>query len=215
MMGGLHDDEIAIDLALVRALVDRALPDCAGLPLHPLSASGSTNALFRLGDELLVRLPRQPGGSATIEKEARWLSWVAPHLPVPVPEVVAVGEPDLGYPERWSVVRWIAGDVPSAVQPGAPFDFNRGQLALDLADVITALRSIDVPATALDDPALRWYRGEPLATMDEHTRQGIEACRRIPDLALDLDAVLAAWDDDTAWNRPSDDAAVVPRRPAR
>ncbi len=70
--GPLHADEIPIDLPLVRALVDRALPACAALPLRPLGYSGSSNALFRLGDELLVRLPRQPGGSTTIDKEARW-----------------------------------------------------------------------------------------------------------------------------------------------
>jgi len=93
----LHEDEIEIDLPLVRALVDRALPDLAGRPLRPLDASGSSNALFRLGDDLLVRLPRQPGGSETIAKEARWLPYVAPALPVAVPRIVAVGEPDLGY----------------------------------------------------------------------------------------------------------------------
>src|ERR1019366_5922557 len=82
----LHDDEFLIDLSLVRALVDRALPEYASLPLSPLGASGSSNALFRLGDELLIRLPRQPGGSATIEKEAHWLPQIGPLLPVSVPE---------------------------------------------------------------------------------------------------------------------------------
>jgi len=100
----LHEDEIAIDLPLVRALVDRALPEFASHRLRPLDAFGSSNALFRLGEDLLVRLPRQPGGSATIAKEARWLPYVAPALAVAVPKIVAVGEPDLGYPERWSVV---------------------------------------------------------------------------------------------------------------
>jgi hypothetical protein len=68
----LHHDELKIDLPLVRALVDPAHPDLAALPLRQLEASGSTNALFRLGDNLLVRLPRQSGGSVAIEKEANW-----------------------------------------------------------------------------------------------------------------------------------------------
>ena len=59
----LHEDELEIDLPLVRALVDRARPDLAGRLLRPLDTSGSSNALFRLGDDLLVRLPRQPGGA--------------------------------------------------------------------------------------------------------------------------------------------------------
>jgi aminoglycoside phosphotransferase (APT) family kinase protein len=81
---------------------------------------GSSNALFRLGDELLVRLPRPPGGSATIEKDARWLPQLRPLLPVSAPEIVAVGEPDLGCPERWSIVRWITSQVPPVIDLAAP-----------------------------------------------------------------------------------------------
>ena len=66
--GILHDDEIPIDAVLVRALVDRAMPHYADLPVRRLDSSGSTNALFRLGEDLLVRLPGQPGGSVAIAK---------------------------------------------------------------------------------------------------------------------------------------------------
>lgn len=194
MTTALHDDELSIDLPLVRALVDRAFPAWSTLALSSLATSGSSNALFRLGEELLVRLPRQPGGSTTIEKEARWLSEIGPLVPVAVPEVVAVGEPDLGYPERWSIVRWLHGDLPSAIGPQTPVEPTRACLARDLADFITALRAIAVPPEAMGDPALRWYRGEPLATRDAQTRRGIAACRTIPGLDLDLDAALGVWE---------------------
>jgi aminoglycoside phosphotransferase (APT) family kinase protein len=88
------------------------MPAFADAPVRRLASSGSTNALFRLGEELLVRLPRQPGGSTTISKEATWLPVLAPLLPVSVPDVVAVFEADRNYPERWSVVRWIDGAHP-------------------------------------------------------------------------------------------------------
>lgn len=185
----LHDDEIAIDLPLVRALVDRGLPDLAGAALQPLTATGSDNALFRLGTDLLVRLPRQPGGSRSIEKEARWLPHVATALPVAVPEIVAVGAPGFGYPERWSVVRWIDGSVPD-VPPQA----DVARLAGDLADVVGALRALEVPDRALADPALRWYRGAPVAELDGETRHRIAACRDLPDLDLDLGACERVWD---------------------
>lgn len=192
----LHTDEIPMDLPLVRALVDHALPAYAALPLRPLGNTGSSNALFRLGDDLLVRLPRQPGGSTAIDKEARWLPRVGPLLPAEVPSIVALGGPALGYTERWSVTRWIPGESPSSVGPEMPVDPIRGWLALDLAGVLSALRRIDVPAEALRDPALRSYRGDPLTTQDAATRRGIEACRAIPGLALDLDldAALRVWD---------------------
>ena len=193
MTGPLHEDELPIGLGLVRALVERVLPECADLALTPLRAGGSSNALFRLGPSLLVRLPRQPGGSATIEKEARWLPQIGARLPVPVPELVALGDPAPGYPERWSVVRWIEGDVPPVVDPRADAGLPLRSLALDLAAVVTALRDIDVPPGALTDPGLRWYRGDQLGTMDHGTRQAIEACRRIPDLDLDLQSASRVW----------------------
>jgi len=205
----LHADELPIDLGLVRALVDRALPDCASLPLTRLRSSGSSNALFRLGDELLVRLPRQAGGSATIVKEARWVPHVAPWLPVPVPRVVSVGEPALGYPERWSVVTWLDGEVPTVADPRSAEPEQRDALAQDLAVLVTALAGIEVPPAASGDPDLRWYRGAPLSTMDDAIRRAVAACRTIADLDLDLDAALRVWS--AAMALPGSDKVSAPR----
>ena len=192
--GVLHDDELTIKRATVRALVDRTVPGCRALPLRRLRASGSTNALFRLGDDLLVRLPRQPGGSANIVKEARWLPMVGARLPVRVPAVVAVGEPGFGYPEHWSVVRWIDGVTPTVADPRRAGSYSRTGLARDLAEVVAALRAVEVPPDALDDHGLSWYRGAPLATQDHDTRVAIAQCREIAGLDLDLTAALEGWD---------------------
>jgi aminoglycoside phosphotransferase (APT) family kinase protein len=193
--GILHDDEIPIDTRLVRALVDRSMPDCRDLPVRRLDASGSSNALFRVGDNLLVRLPRQPGGSATIAKEARWLPFLGPSLPVQVPEIVAVFEPGCGYPEHWSVVRWIDGEHPEVVTPETPADPRRADLAADLASLAHALHAAEVPGDAAGDPELHWYRGEPLSTMDAVTRQNIARCRALGDFAFDLDAAERLWEE--------------------
>lgn len=191
MTDRLHDDELAIDETLVRSLLATCSPAYAGLPLRRLVASGSSNALFRLGEELLLRLPRQPGGSDSIEKEQRWLPYVATAVPVAVPEVLHVGEPAFGYPERWSLVRWLDGEVPEV--PDAS-EAPRHALAEDLAAVVTSLRELTVPEAATIDPALRWYRGRPLAGMDVSTRAAIAASGAIADLELDLDACAAVWD---------------------
>jgi aminoglycoside phosphotransferase (APT) family kinase protein len=192
-MARLHDDEIDVDEELVRRLLTTLPAAYDGLPLRRFDASGSTNALFRLGDDLLVRLPRQPGGTTTIEKEQRWLPYVAPHLPVGVPEVVAVGEPGFGYPEKWSVVRFLRGERP--VVPAAG-EAPRHGLAADLAAVIGALRSLDLPPETADDRALAWYRGRPLATMDDDVQEYLRDSRPLaghPDLTVDLAEVASAW----------------------
>lgn len=192
-MPELHDDELDVDVQLVHRLIEQSLPQYADLGIQPLVSSGSSNALFRLGPSLLVRMPRQPGGSATIEKEARWLPVIAQGLTTPVPEVVAIGEPGLGYPERWAVTTWLDGDVPQV-----PWDVHQGsshRVADGLAHLVAELRVIGIPPSAYDDPAPSWYRGGRLADMDHEFRQSIDECRTIPDLGLDLDRALNVWDD--------------------
>jgi aminoglycoside phosphotransferase (APT) family kinase protein len=209
MARALHPDEILVDVELVRALVRRAMPDYADAPVRRLASSGSTNSLFRLGDDFLVRLPRQRGGSATISKEATWLPVLGPSLPVSVPDVVAVFEPDRDYSERWSVVRWIDGEHPEVVDPETSVDPRREDLAMDLSAVLAALQRAEVPRDAVNDPNLRGYRGEPLATMDQTTRENIERCRSLGDFGFDLDAAERIWDE--AMTLPGVAGRATPR----
>jgi aminoglycoside phosphotransferase (APT) family kinase protein len=205
----LHPDEIPIDADLVRGLVGRAMPAYADMPVRRLASSGSTNALFRLGDELLLRLPRQPGGSTSISKEAKWLPVLGPLLPVAVPVVVAVFEPDRDYPERWSVVRWMEGEHPEVVDPETSVGPRRQELAHNLATVLNAMRQAEVSMEAVNDPQLQSYRGEPLATMDQATRENIKRCRSLDDFDLDLDAAEQVWAE--AMKLPGAASPTMPR----
>jgi aminoglycoside phosphotransferase (APT) family kinase protein len=188
----MHEDEIDVDEALVRRLLATLSPAYAELPLRRFHSTGSSNALFRLGDDLLVRVPRQPGATATLEKEQRWLPFVAPELPVAVPEVLAVGDPIPDYPQRWSVVRFLEGSPPPLPAADEP---PRHRLARDLAAVVRGLRSLPVPDDARADPALRWSRGEPIADLDDDVRRWLAQCRAMPQLELDLAAAERVWRD--------------------
>jgi aminoglycoside phosphotransferase (APT) family kinase protein len=184
---------LTVDVALVRRLVGWSFPQFAALPVEPLPSTGSSNSLFRLGSDLLVRLPRQPGGSATIEKEARWVPLIASGVSVQVPETVAVGEPGFGYGERWSVTRWIAGGTPAVPWDATTHGSSR-VMADDLACFVSQLRAIPVPVAALEDPSLSWYRGGPLADLDEDFRSAVDACRGIEGLDLDLPRAIEVWE---------------------
>ena len=194
MANKLHKDELTINVNLVRSLVDNDFPEFAELPLSRLYASGSTNVQFRLGDDLLVRLPRLANGSAALENEHRWTSAIGSKLPVAVPEIVGMGRPAFGYSESWSIFRWLEGELPKACNPGEPVNSERSQLAVDLAEVIVALRKIDVPQAALSDAQLRNYRGRSLAEHDKQMRHNIEECKSIAGLDLNLDAALVVWE---------------------
>ncbi len=89
----LHENEITVDEALVRSLLRAQCPQWADLPLRPAGA-GTDNTMYRLGDDLLVRLPRKPDGGPSLRKEQQWLPRLAPLLPRRVPEPVhAEGKP--------------------------------------------------------------------------------------------------------------------------
>ncbi len=156
-----------------------------------MNDSGSSNALFRLGNDKLVRLPRQPGGGASIDKEASWLPYVASRVTVDVPEVVGVGEPDLDYPERWAITTWLHGTRPSP--PRTVPRHNQEGLAEDLVQFLTELRGMEVPELAKDDKALCWYRGLPLSELDADFRETAVECRGL-EIGLDIDEALRVWD---------------------
>jgi aminoglycoside phosphotransferase (APT) family kinase protein len=107
----MHADEVEIPKSLVRTLVDRQFPQWAGLSLRPVTAFGTDHRLFRLGEELLVRMPVYAASSGQAVSDATWLPRLAPHLPVDVPVPVAVGEPDASHPFSWSVVPWLPGET--------------------------------------------------------------------------------------------------------
>lgn len=191
-MSRLHVDELSVDVALGRQLVARAFPEYAHHTLRRLDDSGSSNALFRLGNDLLVRLPRQLGGGESIAKEATWLPYVGARVSVDVPALVGVGEPDLDYPERWAITTWLHGSRPS-VPPSYAGTHGTAVLAKGLVQFLTELRGMDVSEQAECDQALSWYRGRPLGDLDEDFRVAAAACRHLT-IALDIDEAVRGWD---------------------
>ncbi len=190
----MHPDEIEIDSALVRRLLAEQLPELAGLTIEPVRLVGTDNALYRLGEELVVRLPRRARTAATLAKEVRWLPVIAPHLPVPIPVPLAQGEPAEGFPFPWAVYPWLPGE--RATREVAP---DRSRLAVDVAAFIRALWRIettDGPAPGVHN----FGRGAPLATRDESVRS---ALGRVDGIAVE--ACATAWERAlraAVWDRP-------------
>lgn len=85
-------------MPLVRRMVAEQFPQWAGLPVRPANTPGTVHATFRLGEDMAVRLPRSPGGTGDVQKELKWLSGLAPQLPLPVPVPLAEGRPSERYP---------------------------------------------------------------------------------------------------------------------
>ena len=182
----LHQNEIPVDEFVVRALLHAQRPDWADLPLAPAGA-GTDNTMYRLGEDLLVRLPRTADKAPSLLKEQEWLPRLAPLLPCPVPEPVHAGTPTEAFPLAWSVYRWIDGDEarPGAVQDWAAF-------GTDLAAFVRALHTIDLMG-ATRTGALSWYRGGGLHSCDQWISTAFDDCRATVSADLDVDALEQLW----------------------
>lgn len=55
--GKTHAAELTTDTALVRRLVAAQFPRWAGLPLASVDSAGTAHAVYRLGEDMVVRLP--------------------------------------------------------------------------------------------------------------------------------------------------------------
>jgi aminoglycoside phosphotransferase (APT) family kinase protein len=185
----MHADELEIDEALVRRLLAEQFPGWAGLSLSPVEPAGTVSVVFRLGDELAVRLGRRKGRTEPGGKEVEWLPRLAPLLPLEIPVPVSQGQPTAGYPWYWDVHTWVEGESASVEQIDAI------QAARDLATFIAALQRAD-PTGA---PA---GRGIPLAKRDEEIRYWLARYDGDPAVTAGWERALAApaWDGPPVWH---------------
>jgi aminoglycoside phosphotransferase (APT) family kinase protein len=177
----MHEDEIDVDESLVRSLLASQLPDLADLPLAIVEPWGTDNAIWRLGDDLVVRLPRIHWATGQVSREAMWLPRIAPHLAVAVPEPIAIGEPGCGYPYCWAVHRWLPGDgaTLSGIDDALTF-------ATDLAEVVQALQTLPVDGAP---PAAN--RARPLQEYYDSALLSIEYAANL----IDAESARAVWEE--------------------
>ena len=180
----VHDGELEIDEPLVRSLLAEQFPHWAELPLER-AGDGTVNVIYRLGDDLSVRLPRRDGPTTEDDLELRWLPVLAPHLPVDVPRPVARGRPATGYPWFWSVHTWLDGELPASPLP-----------VEDVAAFVLALRRID----PTDGPEPAGGRGKPLARRDRWVREALARVAAPGAVELWEEAMVAPeWEQPPVW----------------
>lgn len=164
-MNRLHHDEVPIDRALAARLLAAQHPDLAGRPLSRLEVQGTDNVVFRLGDDLSLRLPRKASAVPGVLMELQWLPRLAPQLPLPVPEPVARGEPSDGYPFPWSVCRWVNGTP-------ADLDQLRPAVAAQrLGQFVARLQAADTAGAPVADDGTQ--RAGSLAEFHDQTMEAL------------------------------------------
>jgi aminoglycoside phosphotransferase (APT) family kinase protein len=175
----MHEDEILVDDDTVQALLNDQFPNWADMPLRRIADSGTDNAIYRLGNDLGIRLPRIKWVQVQIEKECRWLPELVTGLPASIPVPLAEGHPDHGYPFPWLVYPWLEG---------TSLDLT----TVDNWDAVTEgvaefLLALEQHSPVGGPPPTR--RGTPMAQYDEAVQRGIGQL----DGVIDVDQARHVW----------------------
>jgi len=186
----MHENEHDIDESLVKQLLSTQFPQWAKLPISQVKSDGTVHAIYRLGSDMCVRLPRIPEVDHQIENEQRWLPQLAPLLPLAIPVPLGKGNPHENYPWHWSVYRWLEGEN-TFIEPIEDLK----QAAIDLAQFLNALHLISPIGGPLSQ------RSGPLATQDSETRDAIKSLHGV----VDTDVITAIWEEclkAPVWDKP-------------
>lgn len=186
-----------IATSLVRRLIASQFPDWRNLPIEPVAECGWDNRTFHLGKERLVRLPSAADYELQVEKEHMWLPRLAPALRVAIPEPLAIGKPEYGYPWKWSIYRWLEGETVAST----PIS-NLVVFANDLASFFKALHRIDT--TGGPSPGLHsFHRGGSLANYDADVQRAIHSLKGKVDSSLATEiwerALSSSWKYPPVW----------------
>ncbi|MEV4385059.1 aminoglycoside phosphotransferase family protein [Micromonospora sp. NPDC049580] len=181
----MHADQVDVSADVVAALVAEQFPRWRGLPVRPLRSAGTVNALFRLGTEFVLRFPLRPSADPalrdTLRQEQEHAVLLAAHLPIAVPEPLALGAPGDGYPGWWTAYRFIPGETAQPDRIDDPDVFAR-----DLATVVVALHGVDTGGRSWPG----FGRGGPLADQDADVRAALAVSGELTDTA----ALAEVWD---------------------
>lgn len=161
-MSKLHKDEIDISEEKVYSLLKEQKPEWAECSIQRIESSGSDNALFRLGDDFLMRMPRIEWAVSSILKEAEWVPKIASNISIPISESVFTGLPSKLYPWHWLILPWYEGQNPEFEKAD-----ELGKLAGDLANFCNQIHALSLPRGPLS------RRGIALNEIDIQTRQSL------------------------------------------
>jgi len=181
----MHDDQLDVPLETVRVLVGQQFPRWRRLPVRRVHASGTVNAIFRLGGELAARFPLRPGDPDTqrqeTEAEVAAARELAGRTRFPTPEPVAIGDPGAGYPLPWLVQTWLPGVTAIEDDPGQSEGF-----AHDLAEFIAGVRAIGTAGRVFSGDG----RGGDLRSHDAW----MDVCFERSEQVLDVPRLRREWE---------------------
>ncbi len=186
-----------ITLDLARKLIALQFPEYAHLPITSVEKQGHDNRTYRLGPDMLIRMPTAESYALKVPKEQALLPKLVSHLTVSIPVPIKMGAASQDYPYPFSIYKWLEG---TSINLLILDNDCLERLASDLARFLKELQSID----DVDGPAPgqhNWWRGDHVSVYDKGTREQISELSTV----INEGKALELWERacKTKWDRPS------------
>ena len=147
--------DIEVSAELAATWIAARFPDLAHHPVIQVGW-GFDNAVYRVGPELVFRIPRRKMGAELLDLEIGVLPHLADHVPVPIPVPVRIGEPGPDFPYRFAAYGWLEGTTAGRFDPT---EAQRAALAPILGRTLKALHGAEAgPEAEAADPGDILYR---------------------------------------------------------
>lgn len=187
---------INIISTLAHQLIAEQFPEYAHFPITAVTKQGHDNRTYRLGNNLLIRMPTAESYALKVHKEQTLLPQLSPHLSIKIPVPVHIGQPSKNYPYPFSIYQWLEG---TSINLTTIDHQALEQLAIDLATFLKELQSIK-NVQGLAPGQHNWWRGDHVSVYDKQARQQLALLANIMDNAKALDVWERACH--TQWNNP-------------
>ncbi len=171
--------------ALAHKIIAAQFPEYAHLPITSVEKQGHDNRTYRLGNEMMIRMPTAESYALKVPKEQQLLPKLAPYLSVSIPAPIRMGVPSNDYPYPFSIYKWLEG---TSINLLSLANDKLPQLAFDLAKFLKELQNI----TGVQGPGPgqhNWWRGDHVSVYDKGALEQIGALAGI----IDTDKAISLW----------------------
>ncbi len=190
----MNDVNITVNLASM--LIAKQFPEFAHLKIESVTQQGHDNRTYRLGKDMLIRMPTAESYALKVPKEQKLLPKIAPYLSVHIPVPIKMGEPSQDYPYPFSIYKWLEGTSINLLKLDKKI-FE--QLAFDLANFLKELQSINHIEGPIPGQH-NWWRGDHVSVYDKGAREQISKLIN----TIDANKAINLWEKacQTRWDNP-------------
>ncbi len=188
-----------ITLNLAKKLIATQFPEYFHLNVTEVEAQGHDNRIYRIGDDMLIRMPTTEVYALKVPIEQALLPKLAKQLSIAISETVKMGLPSDDYPYPFSIYKWLNGESANHLTLS---EKALAHIASALANFLTELQAI----SNLKGPSPgqhNWWRGDHISVYDKGAKEQIANLRDIinAEHALDLweKACATKWENTAVW----------------